>query len=181
MTTSVLTKARNAGHAPLNNMIRDDWRRLIERHPDNFDVLIYLPKGTENTPETPDDETALFGTVDVHQQSIAYDLPQLGSALIAPLDDQYFAGMWSEKENTGVGGSDMLTVLLSAGQAPVGSILEFTEETASGDNRLAWWYVYSVNVIGTASIGALHICIPCGDLESAQAAAAAVIDGGAAL
>lgn len=178
MTSPVLARARNAGHSPLNNLIREDWRRLVEMHPDSFDVLIYLPKGTENVPEQPTDEAALFGTVDVHQQSIAYDQPQLGSALVATMDDPMFVGMWDEEDHLGSGESDTLSLLLSAGQAPVGSVFEWAEEVSAGETRLVWWYVHSVNVIGTASVGALHICIPCGDLESAQEAAAAVIEGG---
>jgi len=180
MTEAVLTRARNAGHSPLNNQIRDDWRRLIEIHPDSFDVLIYIPNGTQNTPEEPTDETALFGDVDIHQHAISYDLPQFGSCLVATLDDPAFSGMWDEPDSTGDGASGTLTVLLSAGQAPVGSILEWAEEDSNGENRLVWWYVHSVDVIGTASAGALHICIPCGDLESAQQEAAAAILEGAA-
>lgn len=174
MTTPVLTRVRNAGHAPLNNLIREDWRRLVEAHPDSFDAMIFLPKGTKAVPEQPDDEVALFGTVDASQQPITYEQPVLGSVLVATMDDQVFAGMWEEADQTGSGESETLSLLLSYGQAPVGTQFEWEEETSNGNTRRVWWYVQEVNVIGTASVGAIHICIPCGDLE-----AAVVVDGGA--
>lgn len=178
MTTPALTRARNAGHSPLNNLIRNDWRRLIEMHPDSFSVLIHLPMNGDDVIVQSTDEAALFGTVDVHQRSISYELPLVVSGLVATLDDATFSGMWDEGDHLGDGESSTLTLLLSVGQAPVGSILEWEEEVSDGETRLVWWYVHTVNVIGTASVGALHVCIPCGDLESAQEAAAALIDGG---
>lgn len=173
--TPQLTRARNSGHQPLNDLIRDDWRRLVEQHPDAFDVLIYVPKSIVATEEEADG-VALFGTVDRHQGAISYDLPVVASALEASQDDPMFSAMWDDPENMGTGASDTLTLLLSVCLAPLGAIVEFEEEQANGQNRRVWWYVHSVEAVGTAAVGGLHHCIPCGDLESAQQAAAEVIN-----
>lgn len=176
-TAPVLRRARNSGHQPLNDLIRDDWRRLVEQHQDSFDVLIYVPKTTAPIEVEPEGE-ALFGTVDRHQSSISYELPNLASALAGSQDDPMFSAMWDDTENTGAGESETLTLLLSVCMAPVGSIVEFEEEQADGQNRRVWWYVHAVDTVGTAAVGGLHHCIPCGDLESARQQAAEAITGG---
>ena len=162
-------RARNSGHKPLNDQIRTDWINLVERHPDSFGALLYLP-GEE--PETGEEaEPALFGTVDRQREAISYGAPVIVTALEAQSDDPAFVGMWDDAEHLGAGESDTLTLLLSCVAAPLGSIAEFMEELASGELRRAWWYVQRVDVVGSAAVGALHICIPCGDLEQNPAQA----------
>lgn len=162
-------RARNSGHKPLNDQIRTDWINLVERHPDSFGALLYLP-GEE--PETGEEaEPALFGTVDRQREAISYAAPVIVTALEAQSDDPAFVGMWDDAEHLGAGESDTLTLLLSCVAAPLGSIVEFMEELASGELRRAWWYVQRVDVVGSAAVGALHICIPCGDLEQNPAQA----------
>lgn len=177
MTTPVLTRARNSGHSPFNNMVRDDWRRLVESHPDAFDALLYTPGISLEVPDSGDEE-ALFGTLDRHQQAVTYQAPALISVLVGSQDDPLFSAMWDETDNQGAGDSDTITLLLSPGLVPLGSIVEFEEETASGQNRRVWWYVHSIEAVGTAAVGALHVCIPCGDLEQAQTAATEMLVGG---
>lgn len=176
MTTPILPRARNSGHSPFNDLVRDDWRRLVEKHPDAFDVLVYMP-GISDVPNDGDEE-ALFGSLDRHQQAVSYQEPVLLSALVAAQDDPLFSAMWDEGDNLGAGEGDTLILLLSAGVAPLGSIVEFEEEIADGKNRRVWWYIHHVEAVGTAAVGALHTCIPCGDLEKAQAAAIEVLTGG---
>lgn len=176
MNTPALKRARNSGHSPLNDLVRDDWRRLVENHPDAFDVLIYMP-GVATVPQEGDEE-ALFGSLDRHQQAVTYQEPALISALVAAQDDPFFSAMWDEGDGLGTGDGDTLILLLSAGVAPLGSIVEFEEEIADGQNRRVWWYVHHVEVVGTAAVGARHTCIPCGDLEKAREAAIDVLTGG---
>lgn len=175
MSTPTLNRARNRGHSPFNDVVRDDWRRLVENHPDGFDVLIYVP-GVATVAAEGDDE-ALFGSLDRHQQAVTYEDPVVISALAAAQDDPLFSSMWDDPESLGTGDADTLRLLLSVGVAPLGSIVEFEEEIASGQNRRVWWYVHHVDVVGTAAIGALHTCIPCGDLEQARATATQVLTG----
>lgn len=167
-----LGRARNAGHGPFNDMIREDWKQLIASHPDSFDALLILPEREDQEPVR---EGALFGTVDRHQQTITYAKVELVGAMVAPIDDPAFLGLWDGGEGIGMGESATLNVLLSCGVAPAGSILEWEEEQASGALRRVWWYVHTVQVVGSAAVGAVHVCIPCGDLEQAQAEAAAVV------
>ena len=168
-------RARNSGHKPLNDQVREDWRKLVERHPDSFDALIYMPSTTPQEPEE-GEEKALFGTVDRQQEATVYDLPVPISVLEATSDDVAFDAQWDDPEHVGTGESGTLTLLLSAVIAPMGSVIEFEEEQADGSNRRVWWYIHSVNAVGSAAVGALHVCIPCGDLEQdiAQAVQAAV-------
>lgn len=168
-TPPLVPRARNSGHKPLNDQIRTDWINLVERHPDSFGALLYLP-GEE--PETGEEaEPALFGTVDRQREAISYAAPVIVTALEAQSDDPAFVGMWDDAEHLGAGESDTLTLLLSCVAAPLGSIIEFVEEIASGELRRAWWYVQRVDVVGSAAVGALHVCIPCGDLEQNPAQA----------
>lgn len=173
--TPTLNRARNQGHSPFNDMVREDWKRLVESHPDSFDVLIYVP-GVATVPAEGDAE-ALFGSLDRHQQAVTYEDPFVISALAAAQEDPLFSAMWDEAETLGTGDADTLSLLLSVGVAPLGSIVEFEEEIASGQTRRVWWYVHHVDAVGTASIGALHTCIPCGDLEQARATATEVLTG----
>lgn len=169
-----LGRARNSGHTPLNDMIRADWMKYVDAHPDSFDALLITPEREEVEEE---DDGALFGRVDRHQQVITYDAVTLVKAMIAPLEDTAFIGVWDGGEGLGMGESGVLNVLLSCGVAPVGSILEWEEEMAGGELRRVWWYVHSTSVVGSAAVGALHVCIPCGDLEQAKAEAAKVASG----
>lgn len=164
-----LGRARNSGHKPLNDQIRSDWMKYVAASPDSFDALLILPERAEQEEE---DDGALFGRVDRHQQVIEYNTVELVQALVAPLDDPGFVGIWDGGESLGMGESGVLSLLLSYGVAPVGSILEWEEELASGDHRRVWWYVHSTQVVGSAAVGAVHVCIPCGDLEQAKAEAA---------
>lgn len=169
-----LGRARNSGHKPLNDQIRRDWVKYVTAAPDSFDAILILPEKGEQEEE---DDGALFGRVDRHQQVITYNTVELVRALVAPLDDPAFIGMWDGGESIGMGESGILNLLLSYGVAPVGSILEWEEELASGALRRVWWYVHSTQVVGSAAVGALHVCIPCGDLEQAKAEAAKAASG----
>ena len=170
-----LGRARNSGHKPLNDQTRGDWMKFVSAHPDAFDAILITP---EREDANDADDGALFGTVGRHNQVITYNHVELVKAMVATLDDPAFIGMWDGGESLGVGDSGVLNVLLSCGVAPVGSILEWEEELGSGELRRVWWYVHSTQVVGTAAVGALHVCIPCGDLEQAKAEAAKAAAGG---
>lgn len=169
-----LGRARNSGHKPLNDQIRRDWVKYVTAAPDSFDAILILPERGEREEE---DDGALFGRVDRHQQVITYNTVELVRVLVAPLDDPAYIGMWDGGESIGMGESGILNLLISYGVAPVGSILEWEEELASGDLRRVWWYIHSTQVVGTAAVGAVHVCIPCGDLEQAKAEAAKAASG----
>lgn len=169
-----LQRARSQGHQPFNDLVRRDWERFIRQSPDNFDALLYRP----NREETQAAMTgAMFGMGDMQQATISYEQePELVAALVAPLDDDGFMSMW-DGDAMGMGDSGILTVLLSCVLAPEGSILEWKEETAAGDVRSVFWYVQNVRAVGSAAVGALHTCVPCGDLTQAKLEAAKVAMG----
>lgn len=170
-----LARARNSGHKPLNDQIRKDWMKYVAAAPDSFDAILILPEKGDQEEE--EDDGALFGRVDRHQQVITYNSVELVRALVAPIDDPAFVGMWDEGESLGMGESGVLSLLLSCSIASVGSILEWEEELGSGELRRVWWYVHSTQVVGSAAVGAVHVCIPCGDLEQAKAEAAKAASG----
>ncbi|MGL5226051.1 MAG: hypothetical protein ACRC8Q_12135 [Aeromonas sp.] len=166
-------RARNSGHKPLNDLVRKDWAAYVTAAPDSFDAIIILPESAgEEEQEGADDDGALFGRVDQAQQVITYGAIELVRVLVAPIDDLSYLGAWDGDDGLGMGASAGLNLLLSCGIAPVGSILEWEEEISTGELRRAWWYVHSTQVVGTAAVGAVHVCIPCGDLEQARAIAA---------
>lgn len=169
-----LGRARNSGHKPLNDQIRSDWMKFVSAHPDAFDSILITPEREEQEEE---DDGALFGRVDRHHQVITYNHVELVKAMVAPAGDPAFIGMWDGGESIGMGESGILNILLSCGVAPVGSILEWEEELASSELRRVWWYVHSTQVVGSAAVGAVHVCIPCGDLEQAKAEAAKAAAG----
>ncbi|QCR38809.1 phage tail protein (plasmid) [Nissabacter sp. SGAir0207] len=70
-----------------------------------------------------------------------------------------FYAMNDTDENTGAP-DDALILCIAAHDVPIGSILEWMEDMASGEPVRRWWYVHRKFNYGTAAVGTLYYCIP---------------------
>lgn len=168
MTTPPNTRLRMRyqGHEALNDLLRKDWIKSIELSPDRFDALLYLPDERLQDPHVLDNyEPKLVQEIDSNQESLTYKDPVVVPVVDCPDEQEMFFQMDNEGETLGESGMPLLLRVGSASPPPVGSVLEWDEETAGGF-RTVWWYVHKSMAYGTAHIGSLTVCIPMRDFDS---------------
>lgn len=165
-------RRRYEGHSPLNDLVREDWIKVIEISPDRFDALLYraIPPA-EPAPEQKGYEQNMVGVLSVHQQELSYDSPVWVPVLDCPDEMQEFNTVDSDDDGVGVPDSVLILRIGSTG-IPRGSILEFEEEINNGEYRRAWWYVLDIHNYGTVGVGSLYYCVPCRSFEG-------ILDGSA--
>lgn len=160
-------KPRFKGHSPLNNMVRQDWIKLIQIHPDNFDALLFRPDPLDVGDV--DDDTGIegpsFTELNNNQRDLSYSEPEAVKVLDCPDERESFEAVDADGEQDGL--SDEIQVLRIAAQGvSVGSILTWNEEMASGALAQRWWYVHRIFSLGTQHVGSLYYCIPARNLDS---------------
>lgn len=147
-------------HKPFNDIQAAYWMKFIERNPYRFDALLYRAEPIE-AEELPDDyEQPEFNNVDIRQTEPVYCDPELVAVLDSPDESEVFASMDLGGENA-VDSGTFLILQIAAEDVPVGSVLEWQEETSNGEPRRVWWYVLRAGNYGTTKAGTLYYCIPC--------------------
>lgn len=160
-------KPRFKGHSPLNEMVRKDWIKLIEAHPDNFDALLFRPD-PEDIAEV-DEESGIegqsFTELNNNQRDLRYADPELVKVLDCPDERDTFQAVDADGEQDGLSDEIQLLRIAAEGVA-VGSIITWNEEMASGELAQRWWYVHRIFSLGTQHVGSLYYCIPARNLDS---------------
>lgn len=166
---TLVLKPRYKGHSKFNNQIRRDWVRFIEKNPDSFQALLYLPVA-DDVGEV-DEETGLelpsFTELNNNQRGLTYQDsdPELVTVLDCPDERESFHAVDSDSEQDGLT-DDVLIIRIAAEGVPVGSILEWNEEMASGNLARRWWYVHRIFGYGTQHVGSLYYCIPARNFDT---------------
>ncbi|EFH8163186.1 phage tail protein [Escherichia coli] len=157
-------RRRYDGHSPLNNLVREDWIKVIEISPDRFDALLYrsIPPA-EPAEEKEGYEKNQAGVLTVHQQELLYADPVWVPVLDCPDEMLDFNTVDSDDDSDGVPDS-VLILRIGATGINKGSILEFEEEINNGYRRV-WWYVLDIHNYGTVGVGSLYYCVPCRSFE----------------
>lgn len=160
-------KRRNrfAGHEPFNNLVRTDWMRAIDDDPYAFDGLVYLPSIAEVPAAARGDfEHAAFTEINNNQRELTYSDPHPIVLLDCPDERENFFALDVDSEQDGY--VDEFQVLrIAATGIPIGSVIEWNEEQASGEALPRWWYVMKIFAYGTASVGSLYFCVPARNFE----------------
>lgn len=160
-------KARFNGHELFNDVVRSDWMAAISMSPDAFQASLYLPddKATEaDLDESYESEEA--AVIDTNQDSLNYYDPLVVWVLDCPDEQESFFALDENGENLGEMGSDEpLLLRIARDDVPVGSVLEWDEETGEG-LRTVWWYVQRLIGYGTSNVGTLYACVPMRDFNS---------------
>lgn len=166
---SAAIKPRFKGHAPFNNMVRRDWVKAIESDYSAFQALLYLPD-MRDVGEV-DDETGFeqpaFTELNNNQRTLSYQDadPAIVMVLDCPDERESFHVLDDGSEQDGLT-DDVLILRIAAEGVPVGSILEWNEEMASGILARRWWYVHRIYGFGTQNVGSLYYCIPARNFDT---------------
>lgn len=166
---SMALKPRYKGHAPFNNMVRRDWIKAIESDFSAFQALLYLPD-MHDVGEV-DDETGFeqpsFTELNNNQRHLSYEdaEPVIVTVLDCPDERESFQVLDADSEQDGLT-DDVLILRIAAEGVPVGSILEWNEEMASGNLARRWWYVHRIYGFGTQNVGSLYYCIPARNFDT---------------
>ncbi len=160
-------KPRFHGHEPFNEILRADWISAIKQSPDNFDAFLYRPVGEKanGSDDAYQKETVI--EIDTNQDHLAYSDPELVVVLDCPDEQESFFMMDDGDENLGES-LEPLMLRIASHHVPIGSVLEWDEETAGGV-RTVWWYVHKAVGYGTANVGVIYICIPMRDFNQPPA------------
>ncbi|HCM0701288.1 hypothetical protein P3551_20975 [Vibrio parahaemolyticus] len=161
--SEVTRKPRFQGHEPFNAVLRADWINAIKLSPDNFEAFLYRPVGekSEDTDSGYQKETVI--ELDTNQDNLTYGEPDLVAVLDCPDEQENFFMMNDGQDNLGES-VDPMMLRIGALDIPIGSVLEWDEETASGI-RTVWWYVHKAVGYGAANVGVIYICIPMRDFN----------------
>lgn len=160
-------KPRYDGHEALNRVLRQDWIKSIELSPDHFEAYLFRPlkSAADDAPAGYEDDAVI--EIDTNQDTLVYEDHELVAVVDCPDEQTSFFTMNDGGDNLGEGAEPLL--LKIAATVPIGSVLEWDEETAEG-RRTVWWYVHSAMGYGTANIGVIHACVPMRDFNSPPAA-----------
>ncbi|MDC9590734.1 phage tail protein [Xenorhabdus sp. XENO-10] len=153
-------KPRFKGHSPLNDLVRQDWIKMVEEDSNSYDALLYRPVDDVPTKINDDGlEIPIFTEFNNNQQELSYTDPQRVIVLDCPDERESFNAVDSDGDQDG-GSEDFLVIRAATTSVPIGSIFEWNEELS--DKRLArrFWYVLRIFTYGTASVGSLYYCIP---------------------
>ncbi len=166
--TTLARKTRYSGHEAMNSVIRADWMKAIELSPDAFEASLFRPSKpieSTDTDEHYQEETVL--EIDINRDSLTYDEAELVKIIDCPDEQESF--FMTEANDEGLGeNADPLLLRVASSNVPIGSVLEWDEETATGI-RTVWWYVHKAMGLGTANVGVIYICIPMRDFNSPPA------------
>lgn len=155
-------KKRFSGHSALNDVIRSDWMKAIELSADSYQALLYIPKQTDS--KLDDENNAYYeddtiSELDTNQDELIYNTPFVVSVLDCPDENPFFLTDSQNNENSGEYDTP-LVLRIAQDPVPIGSILEWEEETTPTTTRRCWWYVHSAQGFGSANVGSLYVCIP---------------------
>ncbi|HIF9347089.1 TPA: hypothetical protein ACX6RX_003200 [Photobacterium damselae] len=154
-----MSRIRNKGHSPLNDIIRKDWILSIRMSPDAFDALLYVPTIDNSSNGSDGYESSDFADLDTNQDTISYNTPIPVVIADCPDESEWFFTMNDGDIQLGEGEMPMC-LRIDQDNVPIGSIVEWEEEVSTGDVRRCWWYIHSHQGFGTANVGSLYIAIP---------------------
>ena len=160
-----LKKKRYSEHSAFNDVVRQDWINAIKLDPDCFDALLYIPAVIQQTVDQSQYyESDVVTEIDPNQDTLTYSDPVLVAVLDCPDESaEYFNAMDNDGNELGEGDAPLL-LRVACPSVPKGSVLEWIEDTATGERRV-WWYVHSAMNYGSNSVGSLSVCIPCRNFD----------------
>jgi len=166
---AIALKPRYKGHSAFNNMVRRDWMKLIEQDFSSYQALLYLPDA-DDVGDVDDEtgfETPSYTELNNNQRSLTYQDadPAVVMVLDCPDERESFQVLDNDGEQDGLT-DDVLILRIAAEGVPVGSILEWNEELASGKLARRFWYVHRIYGYGTQSVGSLYYCIPARNFDT---------------
>lgn len=157
-------KPRYLGHEPFNKVLREDWIKSIVLSPDSFEASLYRPiEPKDNKPAKGNYQEENVLEINTNQDSLTYGEPELVAVLDCPDEQESFFTMDDNGDNLAEG-LDPLLLRVASLSVPIGSVLEWDEESASGI-RTVWWYVHRAMGYGAAHVGVIYICIPMRDFN----------------
>ncbi len=163
----VVRKVRYQGHEPFNRVLREDWIKAIKLSPDHFEASLYRPVEPESAPTDDNYQNESVLELETNQDTLTYSDPELVALLDCPDEQENFFMMDDGDENLGES-LEPLMLRIASHHVPIGSVLEWDEETAEG-LRTVWWYVHKAVGYGTANVGVIYICIPMCDFNQPPA------------
>lgn len=141
----------------LNDQIRKDWIKVIQKNHASFDAALF--RATEADPIEGEDPKN-FTEINNHQKKLTYADPVVVKVLDTPnMDEPHFTAMDSDGGHDALDGG-ILMLRAAADLIPHGSIFKFYEETGKDEKRLVSWYVLEVYIYGTQSAGYVYACVP---------------------
>lgn len=147
-------------HAPVNDILREDWIKAIRLSPDRFHALLFRAVSPSEVVIDDDGfEVTEAERIAPNQETLSYADPELVDVVDCPDEMADFYAMNDTDENTGLL-EDALILRIAAHNISIGSILEWNEALASGESIRRWWYVHRKFNYGTASVGTLYYCVP---------------------
>lgn len=158
-------KNRYAGHAAVNDQVREDWMKVIEQDPFSYEALLYRP--TVPVPTEPDEDgidTPLFTEINNNQTELDYLDPVVVTVLDCPDQREQFQAVDQDGDQDGLT-DDFLIIRAATRGISIGSIFEWNEEGMDGNPVRRWWYVLRIYTLGTASVGSLYYLIPARNIE----------------
>lgn len=156
-------KVRYSGHAIFNDVLKQDWMNAIALSPDAFDASLYRPVESETAIDDSYQEESTL-EIDTNQDSLSYDESIDVMVLDCPTEQDTFFVTDSGESSLGEG-EGLLLLRVNNDNVPIGSVLEWDEETGDGI-RTVWWYVQKHLGYGTANVGVLHACVPMRDFNT---------------
>lgn len=159
-------KKRFQGHEPFNAILREDWIKAIKLSPDHFEASLYRPVGEVQGDNNNYYQEETVTELDTHQDQLTYDDSELVAVLDCPDEQEHFFMMDANDGNLGESVEPLL-LRIGAINIPLGSVLEWDEEIATG-TRTVWWYVHKAMGYGAANVGVLYACIPMRDFNKPE-------------
>ena len=153
---------RYEGHNKLNDLVRQDWIKSIERSRDMWQAHLYRPKSQVIADDRESDvyESQIVIDIDDNQREIEYHDP-IVVCLVESTDDtvETFLTLDSGSETLGEGTEPIMLKVAADPPVEVGSVLEWDEELSEG-SRTVFWYVHRNLSVGSARVGTVNVCIP---------------------
>ncbi len=151
------------GHEAFNSVVRADWNRAIELNPDSYDAYLYAPSKVLDEAESDLYESENVMELSTNQDTLSYGDPVFVKVLDCADESDHFFTLDDNSANLGESLDPML-LKVAADSVPIGSVLEWDEETPNGI-RTVWWYVHRAMGYGTANVGVIYACVPMRDFN----------------
>lgn len=158
-------KPRFSGDDTVNQVLRSDFIEIIKHHHQSFGAVIYLPVEVDDADVDDQLEKPLFSRLDENQKALKYSLPKPVKVLANP--EEHIPQINQGGEMVATDPDLIMSLMIGYPTVPVGTIVEWLEETKGGETRRVWWYVQKITARGTTGAFVIHILVPCADFEQA--------------